>query len=181
MRFSFLQGFNQSLNQMLRIQSATFDTQNQISTGRRVMTPADDPVASARILQINQEQSLLGQFIANTGSVENRLNLEETQVQAVTSMLARVRELTIQAGGLSMTQTDRQNIAAELETRLDELLDLANTRASNGEYIFSGFQGGVKPFEITPTGEYIYLGDDGQREVPPQRVFQLAIAVNVFL
>lgn len=164
-RFSFLQGFNSSVQGMQRIQQQTFETQQQIASGRRVMTAADDPVASARIIQVNQELSQLDQYIDNANSVENRLSLEENQIQQVSTLLVRVRELTIQSDALSMTQTDRQAIAAELDTRLSELLDLANTRDINGEYIFSGFQGGEKPFEKMASGEFVYNGDDGQREV----------------
>ena len=164
-RISFLQGFNSSLNGILRAQQQTFETQQQVSTGRRIVTPADDPVASARIIQVNQELSQLEQYITNADSVENRLSLAENQVQQVTNLLIRVRELAIQGGGLALTQSDRQGIAAELDTRLEELLDLSNTRDVNGEYIFAGFQGAVKPFERTSAGEFIYNGDDGQRKV----------------
>lgn len=165
MRFSFLQGFNRSVEGIVDLQGRTFDTQNQISTGRRILTPADDPVASARIIQINQEQSQLTQFIKNADSIENRLSLAETQLQSATSILTRIRELTIRAGGLGVTPEDREAIAAEVDTRLDELVNLANTRDTNGEYIFAGYKGSVKPFEQTSAGDYIYLGDDGQRLV----------------
>ncbi|WP_101759941.1 flagellar hook-associated protein FlgL [Oceanicoccus sp. KOV_DT_Chl] len=164
-RFSFLQGFNSSLNGILRAQKQTFETQQQVSSGRRIVTPADDPVASARIIQINQELSQLNQYITNADAVENRLALAENQIQQVSNLLVRVRELAIQGGGLALTQSDRQGIAAELDTRLEELVDLANTRDVNGEYIFAGFQGSVKPFERTDAGEFIYNGDDGQRKV----------------
>ncbi len=164
-RFSFLQGFNESVQGILRVQQQTYETQQQVSSGRRIVSPADDPVASARIIQVNQELSQVGQYIDNADSVENRLNLAENQIQQVSSLLFRVRELTIQAGGLAVTQEDRIGIAAELDTRLDELFDLANTRDVNGEYIFAGYQGAVQPFEKTQAGEYIYNGDDGQRLV----------------
>ncbi|MEE8058863.1 MAG: flagellar hook-associated protein FlgL [Pseudomonadales bacterium] len=164
-RFSFLQGFDRGLQGILRVQAQTFETQSQISSGRRITSPSDDPVASARIIQVNQELSLVRQFVENADSVENRLNLAENQVQQVSTLLIRIRELTIQMDGLAMTQRDRQGIAAEVDTRLDELLNLANTRDVNGEYIFAGFQGGVQPFVRTQGGEFIYNGDDGQRLV----------------
>ncbi len=164
-RFSFLQGFNTSVQDMQRIQKQAFETQEQIASGRRILTPADDPVASARIIQVNQELSQLGQYIDNADSVESRLTLAESQVQQVTTLLVRVRELTIQSDALSMTQSSRRSIAAELDARLDELLGIANTRDINGEYIFAGYQGEEKPFEQTTAGEFVYHGDDGQRLV----------------
>ena len=175
-RFSFLQGFNDSVQNILRVQQQVFETQQQVSTGRRIVSPADDPVASARIIQVNQELSQVGQYIDNADSVENRLNLAENQIEQVSTLLVRVRELAIQAGGLAITQSDRQGIASELDTRLDELLDIANTRDVNGEYIFAGFQGSVQPFVRTQTGEFIYNGDEGQRLVQVASSTQIPIS-----
>lgn len=175
-RFSFLQGFNNSVQDMQRIQKQTFETQAQIASGRRILTPSDDPVASAKIIQVNQELSRLDQYIDNANAVEGRLSLAETRAEQVTTLLIRVRELTIQAGALSMTKANRQAIAAELDTRLDELLDIANTRDVNGEYIFAGYKGEEKPFEQKATGEFVYRGDDGQRSVQIASSTQIPIS-----
>ena len=175
-RFSFLQGFNNSVQDMQRLQQQTFETQAQIASGRRILTPSDDPVASAKIIQVNQELSRLDQYIDNANAVEGRLSLAETRAEQVTTLLIRVRELTIQAGALSMTKANRQAIAAELDTRLDELLDIANTRDVNGEYIFAGYKGEEKPFEQKATGEFVYRGDDGQRSVQIASSTQIPIS-----
>ena len=175
-RFSFLQGFNNSVQDMQRLQQQTFETQAQIASGRRILAPSDDPVASAKIIQVNQELSRLDQYIDNANAVEGRLSLAETRAEQVTTLLIRVRELTIQAGALSMTKANRQAIAAELDTRLDELLDIANTRDVNGEYIFAGYKGEEKPFEQKATGEFVYRGDDGQRSVQIASSTQIPIS-----
>ena len=161
-RFSFLQGFNDSVQGILRAQQQTFQTQQQISSGQRILNPADDPVASARIAQINQELSRVDQYIDNADAIENRLVLEENQLQQVSNLLFSIRELTVQAGGLALSEVDRQGIATEVDAHLEQLFDLANTRDVNGEYIFAGYQGEVQPFVKTEAGEYLYQGDDGQ-------------------
>uniref|UniRef100_UPI0030DB3A5F flagellar hook-associated protein FlgL n=1 Tax=uncultured Oceanicoccus sp. TaxID=1706381 RepID=UPI0030DB3A5F len=153
-RFSFLQGFNDSVQGILRAQQQTFQTQQQISSGQRILNPADDPVASARIAQINQELSRVDQYIDNADAVENRLVLEENQLQQVSNLLFSIRELTVQAGGLALSEVDRQGIATEVDAHLEQLFDLANTRDVNGEYIFAGYQGEVQPFVKTEAGEY---------------------------
>ena len=175
-RLSFLQNFNQGLRGMLNLQSQLAKTQNQVSTGKRVVTPADDPVASARILQVNQDQSRIGQYVKNADYTENRLSLEETQLDAVMNILIRTRELTIQAGNGTLGQSERQALASELSVRLDELFDLANTRDSNGEFIFAGFQGSVPPFSVDQAGNYVYQGDDGQRQVQVASTTQIPIS-----
>lgn len=163
MRFSFLQGFNQGLNGILRAQTDTFSTQAQIASGKRVLTAADDPVAAARIIQIDQDQSQLGQFIKNADALENRLSLEESQLKGVSDLLTRVREQTVYAANGTLSDAERKIIAVEIEGRLNELVNLANSRDTNGEYIFAGFQGGSEPFVKDANGDYQYAGDDGQR------------------
>lgn len=164
-RIGFLQGFNSALNGILRVQQQTFETQAQISSGRRIVTPADDPVASARVVQVNQELSLVGQYVDNADAVENRLKLAENQLLQLNDLYIRMKELTISTGNASYDITQRQAVASELDTRLAELVDLANTRDVNGEYIFAGFQGGAVPFTQQANGEFVYNGDEGQRLV----------------
>lgn len=164
-RISFLQGFHSGLNGILRVQDQTFKTQEQVSSGRRVVTPADDPVASARIIQVNQELSQVNQYIDNTDAVENRLKLAENQLTQLNEIYIRLKELTISTGNITYDQIQRQAIASEMDTRLLELVDLGNTRDVNGEYIFAGFQGGSIPFVQQLNGQFSYNGDDGQRFV----------------
>jgi flagellar hook-associated protein 3 FlgL len=175
-RVSFLQGFNQGVNGMLKLQQQTFATQQQIDSGSKIVSASDDPVAAARIIQVDQEQSQLDQYIENTKSAEDKLTTAETQLEQVSNILVRVRELTIQANGLALTSSDRQGIATEIDSRLDELFDIANTQDVNGEFIFAGFQGAVQPFERTQAGEFIYKGDDGQRLLPISSSAQVAIS-----
>ena len=80
-------------------------------------------------------------------------------------MLNRVRELALQGNNSSTTDNDRSLLADELKQRLDEVLSLANTRDSNGEYIYSGFQVKNQPFSKAAGGGFGYAGDDGQRMI----------------
>lgn len=164
MRFSFLQGFNQGVANMLRIQDQTYATQNQVSTGKRILTPADDPVASAQLIQLAQERAQLSQFSKNIDTAESQLKSEEVRLDSIGDILVRVRELTIQAGNTGvLTPATRQVIALELASRLEEIVGIANAQDASGEYIFSGFQGDTKPFVENADGSFTYQGDDGQR------------------
>lgn len=165
MRISTMQQFNTGLRSILNNQEGTLKTQQQISTGRRVLTPADDPIASTRILQLQQDISLREQYQKNVDAAKNRLNLEESILEGVTDNIARIRELTVNAGNGSMTLEDRTAIAAEIEQRLFALEDLMNTKDASNTYIFSGFKGETLPFEKRPGGGVIYKGDDGERKL----------------
>ncbi len=165
MRISTMQQFNSGLRSILDNQKSTTTTQQQISTGRRVLTPSDDPIASTRILQLQQDISLRSQYKENVISARNRQNLEEAILTSVSENVSRIRELTVNAGNGSMTKVDRGFIAAEIDERLKALVDLMNTKDASNTYIFSGFKGETKPFESRPGGGVIYQGDDGERKL----------------
>lgn len=163
-RISLAQVFSQGLRGILNGQVAVSKTQAQLSSGLRVTVPSDDPAAAAQILQLDQTQANIDQYKKNITGATNSLSLEDSSLSDVSTLLTRVRELAVSAGDGTLTQSDRQSIASELSSRLDELAGIANTRNSNGEYIFAGFQGQSAPFVQSATG-YSYQGDAGQRSV----------------
>ncbi|HAW24898.1 MAG TPA: flagellar hook-associated protein 3, partial [Pseudomonas sp.] len=165
MRISTLQAFNNGVAGIQRNYSNATRTQEQISTGNRILTPADDPVASVRLLQLEQQQNVLSQYNSNLTAAKNSLTQEEVTLNSVNTVLQRVRELAVQAGNGALDPQDRKAIAAELGEREDELLSLMNTRNARGEYLFSGFQGKTQPFVRAADGSYSYQGDEGQRKL----------------
>jgi len=173
MRISTLQAFNNGVAGLQRNYANATRTQEQISTGNRILTPADDPVASVRLLQLDQQQNVLSQYNANLTAAKNSLTQEEVTLNSVNTVLQRVRELAVQAGNGGLSAEDRKSIAAELTEREDELLSLMNTRNARGEYLFSGFQGKTQPFVRTGDGSYSYQGDEGQRKL------QIASSLNI--
>ena len=173
MRISSIQAFNNGVNGIGRNYSDVIRTQQQISSGNRILTPADDPVASVRLLQLEQQHALLGQYKDNLTAAKNSLTQEETTLNSVNTVLQRVRELAVEAGGGALSAEDRKSIAQELEQREGELLNLMNSRNARGEYLFSGHLGKTEPFIRNPDGSYSYFGDEGQRSL------QVASSTNV--
>ena len=178
MRISTLQAFNNGVTGLQRNYSNVTRTQEQISTGNRILTPADDPVASVRLLQLEQQQNVLSQYNSNLTAAKNSLAQEEVTLNSVNTVLQRVRELAVQAGNGALDPEDRKSIAAELREREDELLSLMNTRNARGEYLFSGFQGKTQPFVRAADGSYSYEGDEGQRKLQIASSLNIAISDN---
>jgi flagellar hook-associated protein 3 FlgL len=150
-------GINQQQSQMLR-------TQQQISANRRVLTPSDDPVASARALEINQADSINTQYGVNSQTASDRLAQTDQVLGSISDLLQSVRQSAISAGNGSLSAADRASIATDVQSQYDQLLGIANSTDGEGNYLFSGFQADVKPFVQTATGVQ-YQGDDGQRLV----------------
>ncbi len=178
MRISTVQAFNNGVAGLQRNYANATRTQEQISTGNRILTPADDPVASVRLLQLEQQQNVLSQYNSNLTAAKNSLTQEEVTLNSVNTVLQRVRELAVQAGNGGLSAGDRKSIAAELTEREDELLSLMNTRNARGEYLFSGFQGKTQPFVRDGAGSYSYQGDEGQRKLQIASSLNIAISDN---
>jgi flagellar hook-associated protein 3 FlgL len=178
MRISSIQAFNNGVSGLGRNYSNLIRTQEQISSGNRILTPADDPVASVRLLQLEQQQAILGQYKENLTAAKNSLTQEETTITSVVNVLQRIRELAVQAGGGALSADDRKSIAKELGEREGELLNLMNSRNARGEYLFSGFLGKTEPFLRNPDGTYSYQGDEGQRSLQVAGSSNVAINDN---
>jgi flagellar hook-associated protein 3 len=138
----------------------------QIAAMRRVLTPADDPVAAARAMEVSQSISTNEQYRANQKSAENSLALEESTLGQVENLLQRARELAVDAGNGAYDNTNRGYIAKELRILLQDLVSQGNATDGNGSYLFSGYQGGTTPFSVSSaTPPVAYNGDQGQRQL----------------
>ena len=152
MRVSTGMIFDGGTQNILGNQSVLFKTQNQLSTGRRILTPADDPVASAQVLLTTQSQSVNKQFMENQANARDQLKLVEGNLDGLTNLLQEVRERSVQLGNASLTDKERAFIQSEFRSRFEDLVAIGNQQNGAGQYMFSGFQGSVKPFGINPAG-----------------------------
>ncbi len=164
MRISSSLMFSLGINSIEKLQSSMMNTQQQLSSGNRILTPADDPVAAARVLDVSQSLSANGQYGTNTNSASSALNLEDSVLASVSQTIQNIQTQVVNAGNGSLTDADRQSLAANVTGQLQQLLGLANTRDGSGQYLFSGYKGTTQPFVETATGAQ-YSGDQGQRLV----------------
>lgn len=160
-RISTSQTFNQGTNSILDNQSRVAQTQLQLSTGKRILKPSDDPIGTSVALNLKQQIDNANQFIANGRSAETRLEIEESTLNNVGDILGRVRDLSLQAANGTLNYQDRNAIAIEIEQRFKELMGLANTQMSSGEYLFAGYRTNDQPFTRNGTGSVEYNGDQG--------------------
>ena len=162
MRVSTSGSFLRGVSLMQQLQVALDRSQQQIATGRRLLTPADDPIASGRALELKESLARIGQFDRNGTMARNRLNHEESALTDVNNVLQRIRELAIQANNASQSNESRGLIAVEMRQHLDGLVQIANQRDGNGNYLFAGNMDSTEP--VARAGAtYSYNGDQGQR------------------
>ncbi len=177
MRVSTSEMFNVANRGIKDANVAIVKTQQQLSTGLRVLSPSDDPVAATKIMQLNESIARIGQFGKNINSAENDLQLEETTLNGALSLIQRIQEISVQAGNTAiLTPSDYLALASEVDARLDEMLNLVNTRNANGDYIFAGYKGSTKPFERLGEGQFEYRGDEGQKLVKISESVKIAVS-----
>ena len=163
-RISSASIYANSTAQMNSLQTQMARTQMQISSNKRLLSPSDDPVASARVLEVSQSKAMNTQFASNRTSAKNSLEQEDSTLTGVTDSIRAVQSLVARAGDAALSQADRESLATELDGRIADLMSLANTTDGSGGYLFSGYQVGTKPFTESPAGAN-YNGDQGQREL----------------
>ncbi|MBI3711714.1 MAG: flagellar hook-associated protein FlgL [Burkholderiales bacterium] len=137
-------------------------TQQQIAAGRRILTPSDDPIGSARALSISQSDAVNEQFSVNRKNATNTLSVAESVLGNVTTTMHNIKTLLVSAGNGTLSDQDRSYIANELQGNLDQLLGQANSTDGTEAYLFSGFNSTVAPYTKTQGGAQ-YNGDQGMR------------------
>src|ERR1700691_1455858 len=165
MRISTAEITSQAIQAIDNQSSALQITQNEVSTRLALQNAADNPVAASQIVQLTQQQAQLTQYGTNLQSAQTRLSLEESSLSTATTTLQSIRDLAVQAGDATLNDTDRQQIATQIQTDIQSLLGTANTQDSNGEYLFSGYSTQTQPFVSDSNGNVSYEGDAGNRMI----------------
>lgn len=164
MRISTGQMFQQSTNSILEKQSATNSIMGQISSGKRVETAGDDPVAAIAIDNLKQKNTLVEQYEKNIDYATNRLGLTESKIGSTETLIASMREQLLRGANGSLSSNERQMIADEMKQSLEELLSIANSQDESGNYLFAGTKTNNQPFAFDASGEIVYSGDSGIRK-----------------
>ena len=167
--------YESGTSQLNTLQSQMAKTQMQLSTNRRMLTAADDPIGSARALELTQSKSMNTQFATNRTNANASLSLVDKSLGDVSGQITEIQSLIVTAGNGAYSQSDRAALATELEGRLTDLIGLANTSNGTGGYLFSGYASTTQPFTQTPAGA-TYQGDQGQRTLQVGSSRKMAIS-----
>ncbi len=161
---------------ILERQQTQLKLQQQVATGRRMLTPADDPIAAASALEVTQAKGVNEQYQVNIGNARTSLLQEEQALGDITQLLQDVKVLAINAGDAVLQDESRESLATELQGRYEELLGMANRTDGSGQYLFSGYRGGTQPFSEAAPGVVTYNGDQGQRLIQIAASRRLAVS-----
>ncbi|MEM1261517.1 MAG: flagellar hook-associated protein FlgL [Pseudomonadota bacterium] len=163
-RVATLDTFNRALQRITDANARVARAQEQIATGTRITTPADDPYGAAQVLLFEQNLAALTQFTRNADSAEVRLQREEVSLTSAGDLLQRARELLIQANNANQSDETRGFVAVELREIRDQLVDIANSEDGRGRFLFAGSRDTEAPFVLSG-GSVNYGGDQGTRNI----------------
>ena len=153
-----------AIAEMNRKQDAIGRLQSEISSGKQLLKPSDNPAQVAAVENLNASIQRLDQYKQNALQVEQRLNQEESVLDNLTDTLQRIKELSIAANSGLVNDNSLKAYRFELGELRNQLLDYANTRTATGEYLFSGAKDRSKPFSLSGT-EVQYNGDQTRKLV----------------
>lgn len=149
--------------QMSEMKSRIAVSQEQIASGRKFLSPSDDPSAAGSLILLQQTEGQLDQFERNTQFAESRLTLEESALGRVSSALISIREIALQAANDSYGPDDRDVMLLDLTEQKKYLMSLSNSVDGQGQYLFAGGAVTEQPFIDGPP--VTYAGDEKVQSV----------------
>lgn len=167
-------------NNMLRNLTTSYDKMgklnDQLTTGKKVNRPSDDPVVAMRGLAYRMQVDKVEQYQRNIGEVNNWLDSTDDALDKVGQALQRTKELVTNAANGTMTDDDKDKIKAELSQLREQVRDVANTKVGD-KYLFSGTKTGTPLFK---DGTYPQLSTDAENPATEPTAFESDVNIDVF-
>jgi flagellar hook-associated protein 3 FlgL len=168
--------FERGAAQMSNVQSQLAKSQTQLAQGKQVINARDAPNQAATIQRLQSILNRQESYQNSLNTVKTRLQGEESALQSVSDLLVRAKEVAVQGANDTLNPGDRKALATEMQALRDQMLSLANTKDSNGNYLFAGSRVKQPAFSETANGSPVYLGDQTHMNVRVGE--QRSIAVN---
>ena len=165
MKISTTLYFDRATQQLGDVQGELAKTQEQLSTGKQIVKPSDAPDKASLVTRLDSELARQSSYQNTLKSVNTRLQAEETVLNNTSDVLVRMKELSTQAASDTLSAADRQSISLEISSLKEQVLSLANTQDTNGNYLFSGSRVGNPAFSKDAKGQVVYQGDESRMKV----------------
>src|SRR3954462_9960470 len=151
-RISTASAYDSAINNLLLRQEGLTATQEQMTSGKRVIKASDDPTAAARAERARalEERTTASQKAVDASA--NAMTLTESALGDASELIQQARELMVSAGDASFSDAERASKAKAIAAIRNELLAVANRPDGQGGYVFSGQGSGGAPFVDRPGG-----------------------------
>lgn len=174
-RITPLMTTNQILGELNQSENALATTEEQLSTGKTINQPSDNPYGAALVVQLNGQLSQLGDYNNNIVDGQAWAQTGTTALGSIESDVQRAQELVTQAGNGTLSQSQQADIGAEIGQLISSIKASANTQY-NGQYVFSGTAGSTPPYDPT-TGAYAG-GGAVTRQIGPASTATVSVDIS---
>ena len=163
-RVSTANMYDSSVRNLSTRQKTLVDLQENLTSGKRVVRPSDDPVAAAqaeraltRISRIQTEQRALE-------VQRNAITQAETTLGDAIGLVQEMRQLMVGAGGGALKNEDRKTYANQIQSLQEQLRDVINRKDTNGIPLLGALGSALQPFTgpLTGSPDYLFAGLTGQ-------------------
>ena len=159
MRISTQMMYDQNMRGVANAQNLWLASGEQLASGNRINRPSDDPVAASQAVVLSQAQVQNSQYQLARTFANQKVSLEESVLTQVINAVISAQGNIVYANNASLSDSDRESLAMDLEGARNQILNLANSTDGNGRYIFGGYKTEAPPFEETG-GKVAYRGGD---------------------
>ena len=154
------------LNALQTSQSAVNTALQQISTGKRVSTPSDDPFASAAMVQNTISSANVDQYTQNVSGTLAMVQTADSALSSVVSSLTKAVSLGTQGANGTLNSDNLQALATQVQGLLSSVVEQANS-SYEGSYLFAGTDSSQIPYTADSSSStgYTYNGNSGTNSV----------------
>lgn len=135
------------VNQLNLLQAQQYQLQNEVSTGQRIQSPADDPAAMSAALSLQTESSNVSQYSQNIATLQTRATLSGNALQQLQTIATQASEIATGVDGTTSTQAIQAD-AAQVTQLIQQAVSVMNSQDGN-QYLFGGTDSGQAPFSVT--------------------------------
>jgi flagellar hook-associated protein 3 FlgL len=157
--------FDRGASQMSNVQTQLTQSQAQLAQGKQIINASDAPNQAATIQRLKSILSKQDSYQSSLNTIKARLQGEDSTLQNVSDLLVRAKEVAVQGANDTLNAGDRKALATEMQALRDQMLSLANTKDSNGSYLFAGSRVKQPAFVETVNGSPEYRGDQTRMNV----------------
>lgn len=133
--------------------------QQQLVTGKKLNQPSDNPYGAFQALTMTALKNTLNQYNSNLVYGKQILGESDNALNSINSLTGQAYQIAVQAANTTTSQDGFNGMVNQITTIQSEILSLANTQGSNGEYIFAGQKTQAAPFTVAG-GVMTYGGDN---------------------
>jgi len=169
MRVSTQQSYSTMTTRFTNLSAQLEHVVTQMATGQRIILPSDDPIAAARITQLDRQQAAIEQYQSNINSVSSGMSQQESVLDGVNNSLLAIRDDLLEAANGTNTAESLAGYGQEIQSLTESMVAALNYQDEDGHYIFGGTVNDTPPISYDDTDgdgegdEYVYHGNMNHR------------------